>query len=58
MNDGLPQSLAASIRVYGLRHFKLKVNGDLARDTERLWQIARVLQAECGEDFAFTLDGN
>lgn len=58
LNDGLPQSLVSSIRVYGLRHFKLKVNGDPARDTERLRQIARVLQAECGDDFAFTLDGN
>jgi hypothetical protein len=58
LNDGLPQSLVSSIRVYGLRHFKLKVNGDLAHDTERLRQIARVLEAECGTDFAFTLDGN
>lgn len=58
LDDGLPQSLAAAIRAYGLRHFKLKVNGDPARDTERLRSIARVLQAECGDDFAFTLDGN
>jgi L-alanine-DL-glutamate epimerase-like enolase superfamily enzyme len=58
LNDGLPQSLAASIRVYGLRHFKLKVNGDPAHDLERLRRIAAVLRAECGEDFAFTLDGN
>ena len=58
LHDGLPQSLVTSIRAYGLRHFKLKVNGDLARDTERLRRIAQVLQAECGADFAFTLDGN
>lgn len=58
LHDGLPQSLAASIRAYGLHHFKLKLNGDFARDTERLGQVARVLQAECGEGFAFTLDGN
>ncbi len=58
LHDGLPQSLAASIRAYGLRHFKLKVNGDLARDSERLRRIAQVLQAECGTDLAFTLDGN
>ena len=58
LSDGLPQSLAASIRVYGLRHFKLKVNGDPAHDLDRLRRIAAVLRAECGEDFAFTLDGN
>lgn len=58
LSDGLPQSLAASIRVYGLRHFKLKVNGDTAHDVDRLRRIAAVLRAECGEDFAFTLDGN
>ncbi|MFM8470899.1 MAG: hypothetical protein ACKODH_13215 [Limisphaerales bacterium] len=58
LSDGLPQSLAASIRVYGLRHFKLKVNGDFAHDLDRLRRIAAVLRAECGEDFAFTLDGN
>jgi L-alanine-DL-glutamate epimerase-like enolase superfamily enzyme len=58
LNDGLPQSLTASIRVYGLRHFKLKVNGDPAHDLDRLRRIAAVLRAECGEDFAFTLDGN
>ena len=58
LTDGLPQSLVSNVRVYGLRHFKLKVNGDLAHDTERLRRIAHILQAECGEHFAFTLDGN
>lgn len=58
LHDGLPQSLAASIRAYGLQHFKLKLSGDFARDQDRLGQVARVLHAECGEQFAFTLDGN
>ena len=58
VNDGLPQSLAASIRLYGLRHFKLKLNGDPAHDLDRLRRIAAVLREECGDDFAFTLDGN
>ncbi len=58
LHDGLPQSLAASIRAYGLHHFKLKLSGDFAGDAERLEQVARVLRAECGDDFAFTLDGN
>ena len=58
VNDGLPQSLVASIRLYGLRHFKLKVNGDPEHDLDRLRRIAAVLWEECGDDFAFTLDGN
>ncbi len=58
LHDGLPQSLVASIRSYGLRHFKLKLSGHFAHDRERLAQIAQILQAECGADFAFTLDGN
>lgn len=58
LTDGLPQSLAASIRFYGLRHFKLKVNGEPAHDADRLRKIAQVLQTECGGDFAFSMDGN
>ena len=58
LNDGLPQSLAACIRAYGLRHFKIKVNGNLASDTERLHRVAEVIQQYAGVDYAFTLDGN
>lgn len=61
LDDGLPQSLEASIRTYGLTHFKLKLSGDLARDVARLRQIAVVLSntsGATGEDYAFTLDGN
>ncbi|MBS0632163.1 MAG: hypothetical protein JSS11_09635 [Verrucomicrobia bacterium] len=56
--DGLPQSLVACIRFYGLRHFKLKINGDEPRDRARLAQMARIFAAECGGDYAFSLDGN
>jgi hypothetical protein len=56
--DGLPQSLAACIQSYGLRHFKVKVNGKLAHDCERLQRIAAVLAATAPADYAFTLDGN
>src|SRR5262249_55668926 len=55
--DGLPQSLAACIQAYGLRHFKVKVNGNLAHDAERLERIAALLAA-APDDYAFTLDGN
>lgn len=58
VDDGLPQSLEASIRAYGLRHFKLKINGDGDRDRSRIAQFATILRRECGDDFAFTIDGN
>lgn len=58
LDDGLPQTLAENIGAYGLRHFKIKINGDLARDPIRLTRIAAVLAAECGHDYAFSLDGN
>jgi hypothetical protein len=58
LDDGLPQSLAASVRAYGLTHFKLKLCGDLARDLARLRQIAVVLAETVGDGHAFTLDGN
>jgi hypothetical protein len=58
LDDGLPQSLEACITHYGLRHFKIKVNGDLERDLERLHRVAEVIESRAGADFAFTLDGN
>ena len=56
--DGLPQSLEASIRFYGLTHFKLKVQGDLGADLKRLRRIQTVLENTAPRHFAFTLDGN
>jgi hypothetical protein len=56
--DGLPQSLDECIGFYGLRHFKIKVNGEAARDRDRLSRMAAVIVAGCGGDFAFSLDGN
>ncbi len=58
VDDGLPQTLDACIRFYGLRHFKIKINGEVARDRDRLERMAGVLQTECGGDYAFSLDGN
>jgi hypothetical protein len=57
VDDGLPQSLVACIRDYGLTHFKIKLRGDLAADLARLRQIAAILAAE-SPDYVFTLDGN
>ncbi len=58
LDDGLPQSLEACVRTYGLRHVKIKVNGDLGRDRERVRRIAAVLATNGPPDFAFSLDGN
>ncbi len=56
--DGLPQSLAACIQAYGLRHFKIKVSGALDHDRERLERVARVIADHAPADYAFSLDGN
>jgi len=58
LQDGLPQSLEDCIRSYGLRHFKLKVNGQPVSDLARLQQIAAILDAHAPTDYAFSLDGN
>jgi hypothetical protein len=58
VHDGLPQSLAACVTFYGLRHFKIKVDADVGRARERLKQIAAVLARNVGADYAFSLDGN
>ena len=58
VDDGLPQSLAACIRFYGLLHFQIKIDADVARARGRLQQIAAVLARECGPNYAFSLDGN
>jgi hypothetical protein len=58
VDDGLPQSLDACIRFYGLRHFKIKINGQAERDRDRLGRMAEILTAGCGDEFAFSLDGN
>lgn len=58
LSDGLPQSLEANIRTYSLKYFKIKVNGDVNMDGERLCRIDGVLKS-CGvDDYFFTLDGN
>ncbi len=57
VDDGLPQSLVACIRAYGLTHFKIKLSGDADRDNARLRRIVDVLTAETPV-YAVTLDGN
>jgi hypothetical protein len=54
VDDGLPQSLEAATRTYGLTHYKIKLIGDPAKDIPRLKAIAQIVTG----DYAFTLDGN
>lgn len=58
VDDGLPQTLVDCIGAYGLRHFKIKINGETARDRARLEGMANIFARECRQDFAFSLDGN
>src|SRR5690606_2333245 len=55
--DGLPATLEAAIRRYGLHHFKLKLSGRIDADVERLTRIAHVLRSHA-PDHRVTLDGN
>lgn len=57
VGDGLPESLEAAVATYGLRSFKLKVQGDVAADLERLRGIAAVLD-RWERPYRSTLDGN
>ncbi|MFO1448547.1 MAG: enolase C-terminal domain-like protein [Opitutaceae bacterium] len=59
VDDGLPQSLEASIRAYGLFHFKLKVDGNQPDAAlARLKAIFAVLVRQVDRRLAFTIDGN
>lgn len=60
LHDGLPQSLEACIKTYGLTHFKLKVGGNGEQDAERLAHIVQTIKefSEPNADWAFSVDGN
>ncbi|MCE0524169.1 MAG: hypothetical protein LV480_14785 [Methylacidiphilales bacterium] len=58
LTDGLPQSLEACIRRYGLSQFKLKFTSDRAQSVPRLCRILAVIGREIGGRFAASLDGN
>lgn len=55
-DDGLPECLSEELEAYGVHYFKLKVSGRPQEDTERLKEIAAVLDRL--EDYRVTLDGN
>ncbi len=54
LNDGLPHSLEENIRVFGLTHFKIKLAGDLEKDSARLESLAALLPPGA----RFALDAN
>lgn len=56
--DGLPTTLEEDIKHYGLRWFKIKINGQGDADVQRLLQIAEVLKKCNVKNPQFTLDGN
>jgi hypothetical protein len=58
INDGLPYSLVANIREYGLKYFKIKLSGNSRQDCERMSELAAILREEVGAATRFTLDGN
>ncbi len=59
VDDGLPQSLEACIRAYGLTHFKIKLGGDPRADAARLRRLTDVVgPLVAGGNLAITLDGN
>lgn len=58
LQDGLPQSLEASVQFYGLTHLKIKLSGDTGADIDRLQRIARIMETHAPTGYAHTLDGN
>lgn len=56
-DDGLPITLPAVIRRYGVRVFKIKLGGEPAADAARLADVLGVLDA-CVPGHRYTLDGN
>ncbi len=58
LRDGLPQTLEECVRAHGLRHFKLKVGGQLGDDVDRLTRIAATLDRLIPDAYLATLDGN
>ncbi len=57
LTDGLPQSLEEYLQVQQLSYFKIKVNGKLEADLERLRTIASLLDST-GTQYHLSLDGN
>jgi len=57
LDDGLPQSLQEYIDVQDIVYFKIKVNGDIENDLERLRAIAALVDRH-ERQYYISLDGN
>ncbi len=57
LDDGLPQSLEEYVDEQGISYLKIKVNGDLEADLERIRQIASLMDRS-EKPYHLTLDGN
>ena len=51
-------ALQTHIRMCKLRYFKIKIANRGKEDVERVVQIAKCIEAEVGDDYAATVDGN
>jgi hypothetical protein len=58
VHDGLPQSLEASIKTYGLSRYKVKLLGKAEVDLPRLEQLKTMLNRSAPDDYALTMDYN
>lgn len=58
VNDGLPQSLEAAVRHYGLAQFKLKLAGNADADLPRLRRIFGLVSNLAPSNWSYTLDAN
>ncbi|WP_395088849.1 enolase C-terminal domain-like protein [Armatimonas sp.] len=56
--DALPKTLEDNIAAYGLKHFKLKLGGNVTTDIARTTEVLAVCAAHAPPDWAFTLDAN
>ncbi|WP_435320742.1 enolase C-terminal domain-like protein [Haloarchaeobius sp. TZWSO28] len=56
VDDGLPHSLESYIEAQGLDHFKVKLNGDVTADVDRLTDVWEVISAVASP--TVTLDAN
>jgi hypothetical protein len=58
LNDALPQALEEDIEFYGLRCFKVKVQGNNDHDVQRLSRLAALFSQRCRNGYMVSLDGN
>ncbi len=58
LGDGLPQTFEDYLVQKGVRHVKLKVNGELERDLDRVGTVAALLDRQAADGYVVSLDGN